>query len=178
MAFYKVIKGINDKIGAVLSGINTVFLAAMAVLIFAQVIFRYVLKSPLSWSEELATYLFSLETFLGAAMVLRSNKHVRVTAVLNLIKSDAARRIISVVSDLIILVLCLLLCVASGQIIGKLMKISQISPSMPWLKTSYVYGCVPISMGLMTLIKIESILKTVLKIDDTAKAGREGGEQT
>ena len=180
MAFYKGIKGINETVATILSGINTVFLTMMAVLIFAQVVFRYILKSPLSWSEELATYLFSIETFLGAAMVLRSNKHVRVTAVLNLIRNNTAQKVILVIPHLLTLILCLLLCIEGSQIIARLMGISQTSPSMPWLKTSYIYVCVPISMGLMTLIKLESILKTVLNVDEPiTKADHEdGGAET
>ena len=93
MALYKALKAVNDRIGAMLGIINTIFLLMITVIIFAQVIFRYVLKAPLSWSEEFATYIFSIETFLGAAMVLRSDKHVRVTALLNTITKGCAQRL-------------------------------------------------------------------------------------
>ena len=51
MALYKALKAVNDRIGAMLGIINTIFLLMITVIIFAQVIFRYVLKAPLSWSE-------------------------------------------------------------------------------------------------------------------------------
>lgn len=178
MGIYKFLKAVNEKIGNVLSGVNTVLLTVMTVIIFLQVIFRYVLKAPLSWSEEMATYLFSIETFLGAAMVLRANKHVRVTAALNLIKNQALRTAVDVLCDIVILVLCLLLCVKGGQVVAKLMQISQTSPSMPWLKMAYVNLFVPLSMGLMVLIKVESTLGAILHIDAKTKEATEGGNTT
>jgi TRAP-type transport system small permease protein len=45
-------------------------LAATVVITFAQVIFRYVLGSPLAWSQELATYSFVSLSFLGATMAV------------------------------------------------------------------------------------------------------------
>lgn len=175
MVVYKFLKSVNEKIGNVLSGVNTVLLAVMTVIIFLQVIFRYVLKAPLSWSEELATYLFSIETFLGAATVLRSNKHVRVTAALTLIKNQTLRTAVDVLCDIVILALCLLLCLKGGQVVAKLMQISQTSPSMPWLKMAYVNLFVPLSMGLMVLIKAEAILGTILHAGADVENTVEGG---
>ena len=166
MALYKALKAVNDRIGAMLGIINTIFLLMITVIIFAQVILRYVLKAPLSWSEEFATYIFSIETFLGAAMVLRSDKHVRVTALLNTIKNKRMRTAIDVICDIVILVLCLMLCIEGGQVIARLMKISQVSPSMPWLKVAYVNVFIPVSMGLMVLIKMEAVLGKILNIGE------------
>ena len=41
--------------------------AVIVVVGFAQVVFRYVLESPLSWSEELVRYVFVWSVFLTAA---------------------------------------------------------------------------------------------------------------
>ncbi len=172
MAVYTVLKRINDAICVVLQTLITILLTAMTILIFLQVIFRYVLKAPLSWSEELATYLFSIGTFLGSALVLRKEKHVRVTAVLNAIKSDTAQKVILIICDIVVLLLCLLLCVKGGGVVARLMKISQTSPSMPWLKDAYVNIFVPISMGLMVLVKAESVLKKIIGINDTNAEGK------
>ena len=46
-------------------------MAAMVVVITAQVWYRFILNDPLSWSEELGRYLFVWISFLGAAAGVR-----------------------------------------------------------------------------------------------------------
>lgn len=52
--------------------------AVMAVMIFLQVIYRYVLADSLSFSEELARYMFVWSVALGSAVALRSRAHIGV----------------------------------------------------------------------------------------------------
>ena len=49
----------------------TLILAGMVLLVAAQVLFRYLLDRPITWSEELATYLFAWLIFLGATVSIR-----------------------------------------------------------------------------------------------------------
>jgi len=51
-------------------------LAAMLLVIAAQVWYRFVLNDPLSWSEELGRYLFVWLSFLGAAAGVRYQVHL------------------------------------------------------------------------------------------------------
>ncbi|MEZ5905650.1 MAG: TRAP transporter small permease [Geminicoccaceae bacterium] len=46
--------------------------------ILAQVISRYFFGKPLVWVEEIATYSFIWATFLGAALALKYDRHVRI----------------------------------------------------------------------------------------------------
>src|SRR3954470_19129311 len=54
---------------------------AEIVILFAGVISRYVLHSPLIWSDELASILFLWLAMLGAAVAFRRAEHMRMTAV-------------------------------------------------------------------------------------------------
>ena len=49
--------------------------------VLAQVVFRYVFNSPLTWSEELARYLFIWCAFLGWIIASRRNSHLAMTFV-------------------------------------------------------------------------------------------------
>jgi TRAP-type C4-dicarboxylate transport system permease small subunit len=49
--------------------------AAMTVMVFAQVIFRYVFGNSLVWSEELARYLFVWVTMIGASAAVSLGQH-------------------------------------------------------------------------------------------------------
>jgi len=56
--------------------------AAMSLLIFAQVIFRFVIFVALPWTEELARYLMIWMAMLGAPLALRLDQHIGVGLVL------------------------------------------------------------------------------------------------
>lgn len=58
-----------------------VVFAAIVTLTIAQVVFRYLLDSPLIWSEELAKLLLVWMVFLGAAAVTFDGKHLDVDVV-------------------------------------------------------------------------------------------------
>jgi len=52
---------------------------AMFACVLAQVVFRYFLDSPLTWSDELARYLFIWCSFLGWVVAARRRSHLAVT---------------------------------------------------------------------------------------------------
>ncbi len=53
------------------------------VVLFAGVVSRYVLHSPLLWSDELASILFLWLAMLGAVVALRRGEHMRMTALVS-----------------------------------------------------------------------------------------------
>jgi TRAP-type C4-dicarboxylate transport system permease small subunit len=59
-------------------GLETILcaiLVAMALVLFGQVVFRYVLHRPLSWSEEVARFLLMWAGMLGAAYAFKTRAH-------------------------------------------------------------------------------------------------------
>lgn len=50
----------------------------MAVLVFLQFFTRYVLNDSFAWTEELATYALIGVVFIGAAMCVRTSRHIQV----------------------------------------------------------------------------------------------------
>lgn len=56
----------------------------------AQVFFRYVIQSSLSWSEELMRYLYVWMTMIGAALAIRKNQFTVIETFKNLIRAKSA----------------------------------------------------------------------------------------
>jgi TRAP-type C4-dicarboxylate transport system permease small subunit len=52
--------------------------AVIIVVGFAQVLFRFLFASPLSWSEELVRYVFVWSVFLTAAIAFNLNSHISI----------------------------------------------------------------------------------------------------
>uniref|UniRef100_E6VII8 TRAP C4-dicarboxylate transport system permease DctM subunit n=1 Tax=Rhodopseudomonas palustris (strain DX-1) TaxID=652103 RepID=E6VII8_RHOPX len=77
----------KSLIGALEAGLGlmveipaAVLVVVEIVVLFAGVVSRYVLHSPLIWSDELASILFLWLAMLGAAVAFRRGEHMRMTA--------------------------------------------------------------------------------------------------
>ena len=76
-------------------------LAIMTVLVFIQVIMRYVFQNSLSWSEELARYIFLWLSWIGASYAVKERSHFRVEMFADLFKGKARK-----VFELFVLLTC------------------------------------------------------------------------
>ena len=74
-----------DNIGAWIaratSWLIIVMASVMMIALILQIIFRYVFKSSLSWSEELALFLFTWVVLLAGSIGVREHMHVRLILV-------------------------------------------------------------------------------------------------
>lgn len=68
-----------------------VLMAAMAVLVFANVVGRYAFNHSFVWAEELSRYMMIWVGFLGAGLVLRSGAHIAVEVFQDLLPVRLAR---------------------------------------------------------------------------------------
>src|SRR3546814_13995451 len=59
---------------------SAVLVLAEVVILFSGIFARYVLNTPLIWSDELASLLFLWLAMLGAAVAFRRAEHMRMTA--------------------------------------------------------------------------------------------------
>jgi TRAP-type transport system small permease protein len=66
---------INQFLGYLEMGALALLTTVMFVVVFGQVIFRYVLNEPSPWTEELARYLFIWIALIGAAYGVKGRSH-------------------------------------------------------------------------------------------------------
>jgi TRAP-type C4-dicarboxylate transport system permease small subunit len=71
-------------------------LAVSTVLIFAQVVMRYVFGYSLSWSEELARYMFVWQTWVSTGYAVKKRRHIRITSLVDL-TTGAARALLELI---------------------------------------------------------------------------------
>lgn len=124
----------------------------------AQVIFRYVVLSPLPWSEELARYCFVWIVFLGGAIGLSRGAHLGVDLLVNLLPFKL-QRAMETLSSVCIVIFALVVINASLPVLQ--MNMYQRSPALG-LQMSWVYAAIPISMGLIAAVSVERIIFSVL----------------
>jgi tripartite ATP-independent transporter DctM subunit len=72
---------LNDIVGMAVEFPAAMLVAAEVVVLLMGVISRYVLHTPLVWSDELASILFLWLAMLGSIVALRRGEHMRMTAI-------------------------------------------------------------------------------------------------
>lgn len=142
---------LNTVINKIVGQVLTVVFGAMVVIIFAQVIFRYVLVMPLSWSEELARFLFVWATFLGASIAFYDNSHIRVSFFVDSVRNVRARGVVMLLADAFSIMFLTMYVTEGMTISSRILDMGQTSASMEWLSIGVVYLAIPIGSLCMLL---------------------------
>ena len=158
-SLYIYLKKSNDFIQKILSFIVGTTLTVMVLLIFLQVIFRYVLQLPLSWAEELAQYVFSWLIFSGATIAYRENKHISVELLTDAISNTTTKKILACIINFFVLFFLFIVVFYALPIALQLIQFDKVAVSMPSLKMGYIYLIIPISSIFSILMVLENILK-------------------
>ncbi|WP_376090753.1 TRAP transporter small permease [Roseomonas sp. CCTCC AB2023176] len=80
-------------------------LAGMVVMVFGNVVMRYVFNDGITVSEELSRYFFVWLTFIGAVVVMREGAHMGVDALVRRM-GRGGRIVLIILSDALILLCC------------------------------------------------------------------------
>lgn len=136
-----------------------VMMAGMTIMISLQIIFRYIVLKPISWSEEAARYMMVWAIYVGAALAVKRGKHMAV----NFFVSKAPpkqRKIIMALSNLIFITFCLFMLKQGFMVIGHLLRLGQVSAAIG-LPMYFVYLAPIISFSLMCLHLIIQIYQII-----------------
>lgn len=102
------IQKLLDQYCRLLSVLMTAALAVMVVLVFTNVVLRYVFNSGITVSEELSRWLFVWVTFLGAIVALHEGAHLGTDMLVSRL-SVRGKKACLVISHLLMLFICWLL---------------------------------------------------------------------
>ena len=127
--------------------VTALLLAIMLGSIGLSVFCRYVLKMPLSWTEEVVLLCMVWVVFLGASMATKHKEHIIIDIVVSLAPRRLAKGMEVVSLSLIIAVLALL--VWQGI---RLVEVTQdVETTALGIPTMYIYAAVPVSALLMLI---------------------------
>lgn len=76
-----------DKIFKAIDVFTGLLTGAMVLFVFLNVVLRMLFNSGLTWSEELARYLFVSVTYIGAISAMRANGHMTVDMLISKVKA-------------------------------------------------------------------------------------------
>lgn len=95
-------------------------LAFTTILIFIQVIMRYVFNNSLSWSEELARYIFIWQIWLGTSISMKENEHICLD-MLNSKLKGSAKLVLSLFANIVLLLFCVFLAKYGWDLVYSMM---------------------------------------------------------
>lgn len=130
----------------------------MIILLFGQVVSRYLFNFPIMWAEEIGRYLFIWIVYIGASQAFLAENHLRVDFVVNKFP-DIVKKYISLFLYLIILFF--LFAVFLYGIRYSLMNFNKPAYSMAWFKIGWTYSAVPLGSFFMIINIIRIIPKAL-----------------
>ena len=98
-------KGINWKkvLENVDQYVSAVIFIGIMVLLFVQVVSRYLFHHSFTWTEELSVLLFVWMTYLGVSSAVTYRKNLRIDALLDVV-SFKVKKVLLIISDLVFMV--------------------------------------------------------------------------
>jgi TRAP-type transport system small permease protein len=134
------------------------------------VVARYLLKTPIPWSEELARFALIWLAFVAAGCVMAAGRHITVDVVSRFLGRRGALALECVVS-LVVLVVCGAFLPAGVQFIQHLGEVK--SPALH-IPMSWWYGAALVGFGLLAF---HTVVNLVLAFQRKQPVWRELGQQ-
>lgn len=120
-------------------------LAAMSVIVFANVTLRYTTNFSIIWAEEVARYMMIWMTFLGAGLVLRYGGHVAIGNFQELFGLGTQRALRALIAVSLVAFFAFMVWV--GYSYTSRMQF-QMTPATR-IPFSYVYAAIPVGFALL-----------------------------
>lgn len=136
-----------------IEAMSAAMVVALAVIVFIQVFNRFVLKTPLAWSEDLAMLLFQWVVFLGAALGVKRMRHFGIELVVRQFPERVRHRV-ELLTPIVMAIVALVMIVQGWTILS--FNRNRIFATMD---LSYTWAFLPIPLSgvliLLYLIQVE-----------------------
>lgn len=130
-------------------------LMAMFTLVILQVVSRYVFRSPLPWTEELARYVMIWMIFIASAHLASTGEHITITLIDKVLPASWVKWVVAL-SCLIVAVACLFLLPSGWKFVSRMFRASSPAMSLPM---GWVYLA---SLSGLLLIMVQTLFNALL----------------
>ncbi|MBW7476105.1 TRAP transporter small permease [Paenibacillus oenotherae] len=144
-----------DVLNKIVGYIVGIMLAVMSIIIIAQIVCRFVLEIPLTWSEEAARYLMVYTVFLGSSLALRHHRMIAIEILPEYLKPNV-RKMLKVAIMLISIVFFIILLVQGIDMLEIVQR--QVSAGIG-ISMDIPYMAIPIGALLMIINAIAVIIE-------------------
>lgn len=146
-------------------------LAISVIVIFVQVVTRYCFNSSLSWSEELARYLYVWQGWYGISLIERKRTHIAID-ILKEKFHGVPKKLLGVAVQLICIFAACVMAYVGFQMVGFSLASGAKSTALR-LPLAVVYAAMPIGCSLYAIRVFFHMLEDLGIIKQTCVAGEE-----
>ena len=164
----KTVGKVFDKVELVLKWISGILLVAFTLLTLVQVVSRYIFEMPLSWSEQLARYMFIWMLMLYMPVIMRHGNNLGFDLIVNRLPKKA-QDVFWVLCEFLIAGFAALYCTYSIQLCQKFAKKTLVGLGIkaPWVYSSQIVGA-----AILCLFSVEVAVNRILRMRQEDKEGK------
>jgi TRAP-type C4-dicarboxylate transport system permease small subunit len=126
------------------------------VLISTQIVMRYVFRQSLSWSEELARYVFIWQLWLGVSYAAKNHSHIRIKIIENALNNRQLMILETVVTVIWFAFGCFV--IVQGYSVAMRIGAYHQTSSALGLPMVYAYMAVPVGATLMNIRLVQNLI--------------------
>ena len=131
----------------------SLLVATTVIVLFIQIISRYVFHHSFAWTEELSRFTFIWMVYLSSSMAVRQGTHVRVTAQFLLLPRNI-RKYSFIIADTLWVFLNVIIIIEGIKLVNEMFKFPFMSPVLH-INNAWVYLIIPVTFFLQLLRMIE-----------------------
>lgn len=139
--------------------ISTILFISLIVLCFLQILFRFIFNFSLSWTEELARYVFISLVYFAASLAVVRGAHVRVEVIDGLVTGNN-KKILDSIIDLSFAAFMAWIGYYGLEISVDALNIEQTTPALDW-KAGWVYAIIPFCFYLIALRLVQRVYRRI-----------------
>lgn len=149
-----------DKISWIGELLTEITLVALALMIFYEVIARYVFRNPSVYTVELSEYMMIFITFMSAGWVLQQKRHIGMTIIVDKL-STKTRSILTIITSSITMAYCSVIIWKSVRTVLIAFKGGYHSASVVNFPLWIAYIFIPVGIGILFLQYISVIYEEI-----------------
>lgn len=172
---------LTNVLGSIEYAVTVPLFLVMLTLMFIQVIFRYFLKDPLPWSEEMIRYLFIATAYLGGALATMEREHIEINFIQTIFakwaddpeKHKRIVKVFNVIRDALVAGFLSVIAYLTWFLVSDQLRYHMVSPAAQvpmWIATGLMM------LGLVLMI-VHCILNIVLNLNNYGRTGFEAEEE-
>ena len=148
-------KKLSDALNRLSEWALVMFLSAMTLAVFLEILFRYVFHLPLFWTEEFARYCLVWSSLLGATIAFKRGEHIAVTFFLDRLP-PRSRRVLGFAAELSVVAILAVILWGGIQLLSVTSR--QLSPALR-ISMAIPYAALPIAAAIMLVHALNHAIK-------------------
>jgi TRAP-type C4-dicarboxylate transport system permease small subunit len=159
--FYNAYARASDSVQKISTIFCYVLLVSVTAIAGLAVFYRYVLNSPIQWSEEVARYILIWLTMIAASIAIKTRSHIRLTAVVSRLP-----RLVSLIIEMLIILIIIgiLYVVAKYSLLMVVTKsVRTYSPSVA-VSMAWPHTALPVGFSLIIFQSVFVLLENIKMI--------------